>query len=185
MQCVHLRSPTAEPAVSMMCPWQDVQGLIRRFTSDLDRTVQKQSFVHDFNELYNKTATAQVADSTQMYKLLCPREVARHQQKLHKGTNYAAGQVTMRTNRDIQRGEGAKVGPDHTRWSRYGSRKEMLKARRLSHRQEAAAKTEKFLSTFPAPGNVRETFPGDHSLTGPPGVRPAHHHQIGRHAPFL
>jgi hypothetical protein len=47
--------------------------------------VAKDTFVHDFNELYNRTAMTQVADSTQVFGVLCPRELARYEQKVRTG----------------------------------------------------------------------------------------------------
>jgi hypothetical protein len=194
----------------------ETRNLINKFTRDLDRTVARDSFVHDFNELYvppasrspaatpapasppacpvvmraddlccawcryNKTAMTQVCDSSQMFGVLCPRELARHEQKLNRVSKYQAGQVTPRTNRDVTHGEGVKVGTDHTRWSGLASRQEMLRQRRLERRDEGAARIQRHQSTHQlAPGHLRPTHPAAGHVRGPPGVRPSHHHRLG------
>jgi len=158
----------------------ETRNLINKFTRDLDRTVARDSFVHDFNELYNKTAMTQVCDSSQMFGVLCPRELARHEQKVNRVSKYQAGQVTPRTNRDVTHGEGVKVGTDHTRWSGLASRQEMLRQRRLERRDEGAARIQRHQSTHQlAPGHVRPTHPAAGHVRGPPGVRPSHHHRLG------
>lgn len=154
------------------------RALLRKFTKDLDNTVSKSSFVHDFNELYSRTASTQVADSTQMFGCLCPRELARHQQKVGHVDKYSGGQVTARTDRNYQ---DLKVGTDHTRWSGFDTRSEMIKSRRKARTAEMEQRNAAYCSTFPAPGNCNPTV----DVLGPPGVRKHNHHRTGFHAPLL
>merc|ERR1712028_284020 len=46
--------------------------LMRRFTTDLDNTVQKSTFLNDYNELYSRTAQSVSVDSSQVLKCLQP-----------------------------------------------------------------------------------------------------------------
>lgn len=51
---------------------EEVANMLKMFTRDLDKTVNKATFMQDFNQLYAKTASAQALDSTQMFTVLCP-----------------------------------------------------------------------------------------------------------------
>lgn len=51
---------------------KEVADMLKMFTRDLDKTVNKATFMQDFNKLYAKTASVQAFDSTQMFSVLCP-----------------------------------------------------------------------------------------------------------------
>lgn len=157
--------------------------LIKKFTRDIDKTVAKDTFVHDFNELYNRTAMTQVADSTQVFGVLCPRELARYEQKHGTASKYSSGQVTARTNRDVtdDARPGFKVGSDHARWSGFESRSDLIKARSQGRNRAAVQRLDGYASSFPPPGNCNPNV----TVLGPPGVRPSQHHRNGYFAPLL
>ena len=55
----------------------EAENLIRRFTKDLDRTVEASDFIHNYNRLHRFTAVINTHDSTNMHEATQPLEVAK------------------------------------------------------------------------------------------------------------
>lgn len=51
---------------------QEAENLIRRFTKDLDNTVEASDFIHNYNKLLGKTAVINTHDSTNMHECTQP-----------------------------------------------------------------------------------------------------------------
>ena len=68
---------------------EERQGFLKKYTRDLDKLVVSETFVKDLNLLQQKTATAMDKDSTQMFTLLQPDTMKKHERKLRK----SAGEV--------------------------------------------------------------------------------------------
>lgn len=167
---------------------RDTSEMIKAFTRDLDKTVKKSTFMHEFNKLYKKTASAQALDSTQMFGILCPEQAAAHEKRKGGATAQAqASKTTAIAARLIDEPTRASardtlmIGSQQQRWGGLASRQELLKTRRQQKEDAARQWNHDHCATFPAPGCVRQHVP----IHGPPGVRPSNHHRTGYHAPLL
>lgn len=165
---------------------EDTAEMIKMFTKDLDKTVQKSTFMQDFNKLYKKTASAQALDSTQMFGCLCPDQLAAHEKrkggakaKAHKASGIGARLIDEPTRASAR--DTMMIGSRQQRWGGLASRQELLKTRKKQKEEDARNWNHDHCATFPPPGCVRQHVP----IHGPPGVRPSNHHRMGYHAPLL
>jgi Ca2+-binding EF-hand superfamily protein len=59
---------------------QEAENLIRRFTKDLDATVEASDFIHNYNKLHRHTAVINTHDSTNMHEATQPITVKARQE---------------------------------------------------------------------------------------------------------
>ena len=58
---------------------EEAEQMIRRFTKDLESTVEASDFIHNYNKLHSKTMVANTHDSTNMHEATQPLVVAERQ----------------------------------------------------------------------------------------------------------
>lgn len=141
----------------------------KKYTKNLDDLVSKDSFMMDFNKLYQKTACAMAFDSAQVFGCVQPDAMKAHERKQRKST--ADGDESTRTATSLS-DTATAFKASYSRNSGMNSRDCLLKTRQSAYKTLAVAQLEADSKRYPAPGACWQ----NELITGPAKIG---HHKKG------